>query len=122
MYRQVALPSLEGGGELHGALGSEQQQHLQGSSLSLTITKYHYKIISILQSKHAQILAFKLFQENRKNQRKLCRDSCLQNIIKFGPINNDKIREATVHGRIVFYLPKKIRLNSERKLFTLGML
>ena len=54
MYRQVALPSLEGGGELHGALGSEQQQHLQGSSLSLTITKYHYKIISINSSEQTR--------------------------------------------------------------------
>ena len=50
----------------------------------------------------------------------LCQDPCLQNKIGFEPINSDKIKEATVHGRIIFYLPKKIRLNSERQLFTLG--
>ena len=40
----------------------------------------------------------------------------------FGPINSDKIKEATVHGRVVVYLPKKIRVNSEKILYTLGMM
>ena len=53
MYRQVALPSLEGGGELYGALGNKQQQHLQGSSLSLStniMSAVSYNIISINSS------------------------------------------------------------------------
>ena len=78
--------------------------------------------VCIHQDKYSQRIAFKLYQENRKNQRKLCRDSCLQNKLGFGPINSDKIKEATVHGRIVVSLPKNIRLNSEKQLYTLGMM
>ena len=79
------------------------------------------KISVYFQGKYTRSVAFKLFQGNRKNQRVLCRDSCLQNKILFGPINSDKIKEATVHGRVVVYLPKKIRFNSEKILYTLGM-
>ena len=46
MYRQVALPSPEGGGELYGALGNKQQEHLQGSSLSLYQIANHVTINS----------------------------------------------------------------------------
>ena len=49
----------------------------------------------------------------------MCRESCHQNGISFGPVNIDKIKEASIQGRAVFYLPKTVRVNQEKYLHSM---
>ena len=37
-------------------------------------------------------------------------------MIGYGPVNVDKIKEASVQGRVVFYLPRTLRRDEERLL------
>ena len=37
-------------------------------------------------------------------------------MVDFGPVNNEKIKEASIQGRIVFHLPKSIRVNREQQI------
>ena len=69
---------------------------------------------NICKTLFTQSRVFKLFQENIKNQANICPQSCTQNIISFGPVNQDKIREASIQGRVVFHLPRTLRVNQER--------
>ena len=72
--------------------------------------------IYLFKTQFTQSRVFHLFQENRKNQKSLCPESCLQNMIGYGPVNVDKIKEASVQGRVVFYLPRTLRRDEERLL------
>ena len=72
----------------------------------------------LFQTQFTQGRSYNLFQENRKNQKGICKESCHQNQIGFGPVNFDKIREASIQGRAVFYLPKTLRVNREMFLHT----
>ena len=72
----------------------------------------------LFQTQFTQSKSFHLFQENRKNQKGICKESCHQNNIGYGPINFDKIKEATIQGRAVFHLPKTLRVNREMFLHT----
>ena len=70
------------------------------------------------QTQFTQGRSYRVFQENRKNQKGICKESCHQNQIGFGPVNFDKIKEPTIQGRAVFYLPKTLRVNREMFLYT----
>ena len=82
------------------------------------LSKYIFLFCFLFQTQFTQGRSFNLFQENRKNQKGICKESCHQNQIGFGPVNFDKIREATIQGRAVFYLPKTLRVNREMFLHT----
>lgn len=76
--------------------------------------------IYLFKTQFTQSRVFHLFQENRKNQKSLCPESCLQSIIGYGPVNVDKIKEASVQGRVVFHLPRTLRRDEERLLHSVS--
>ena len=69
----------------------------------------------ICKTQYTQTRAYQIFQENRKNQKRLCEPSCKHTNIQFGPINYDKV--STNQGRAVFFFPHNVQVDKEKSVY-----